>query len=71
MDYQSRINSSHKNNGFNFFFLNATSDLTPFGTFQLLRFEKRAHGNISGGILIITYHKFPTTYLALNQMEVL
>ena len=39
---------------------NAASDLILFGTIQLLRFEKCAHGNCSGGILITTYYKLPT-----------
>ena len=51
----------------------STSNLIPFGTIQLLRFKKRAHGNMMlwWHFNTCTYYRLPTTYLALNQMKVL
>ena len=37
---------SHELTVTKFLFKNAGSDLIPFGTMQLLRFEKHAHGNM-------------------------
>ena len=50
---------------------NAASD-NPQNVIQILRFEKRAHGNMLWWHFDnCTYYKLPTTYLALSQIEVL